>query len=118
MSTLQQREMKMDFHIYHHIVYDPQTTAQLQDVQAKLGLIQVQQVKIMSALSDLTAQVAATTTVEAAAALAIQGISKQLADAIAAGDPVALAALSAELKTSSDALAAAIPAGTTPPVAA
>lgn len=75
--------------------------------------------KIMSALTDLQAQVTANTTVEGSAVTLIQGIAKQLADAIAAGDPAALAALSTNLKTSADALAAAVAANTqAPPVPA
>lgn len=66
--------------------------------------------KIMSALDDLTTQVAANTTVEGSAITLIQGLAAQLA---AAGtDPTKLAALQSQLKTSADALAAAITANT------
>lgn len=64
----------------------------------------------MAALDDLTAQVAANTTVEQSAITLIQGLAAQLA---AAGtDPAKLAALTSSLKTSADALAAAITANT------
>ena len=68
----------------------------------------------MSALDDLTAQVAANTTVIGSALTLIKGFSAQLA---AAGtDPAKLAALQASLKTSDDALAAAVAANTPGPV--
>jgi len=73
--------------------------------------------QIMAALDDLTAQVAANTTVEASAVTLIQGLAAQLA---AAGtDPAKLASLQASLKTSADSLAAAITANTpaAPPAA-
>jgi hypothetical protein len=68
----------------------------------------------MATLVELEAQVDANTTVEGSALLLIQGIAKQLADLIAAGaDPVKLQALADKLKTSADALAAAVAANTT-----
>lgn len=68
------------------------------------------------ALDDLTAQVTASIGVEASAVTLIQGISAQLAALIAAGsDPAALTALSDKLKTSADALAAAVAANTPAP---
>ncbi len=64
----------------------------------------------MSALDDLTAQVAANTSVEDSAVTLINNIAAALA---AAGtDPTKLAALQTQLKTSADALAAAITANT------
>jgi len=64
----------------------------------------------MTDLTALTAQVAENTTVEASAVTLIQGLAAALA---AAGtDPVALGALQTQLKTSSDALAAAVAANT------
>ena len=66
--------------------------------------------KTMAALDDLTAAVAANTTVTGSALTLIQGLAAQLA---AAGtDPVKLAALAAQLKSSDDALAAAVAANT------
>lgn len=68
--------------------------------------------QIMSALTDLQAQVAQNTTIEASAVTLIQGLAAQIA---AAGtDPAALAALTANLNASATALAAAISANTTP----
>lgn len=69
---------------------------------------------IMAELDDLKAQVARNTDVEDSALLLIQGIAAKLAAAIAAGDPAALKELETQLKTSADALAAAVAANTTP----
>jgi hypothetical protein len=66
----------------------------------------------LAALDDLKAQVEANTNIEASAVILIQGIAQQLKDAIAAGDPAALAALADKLKTSATALADAITANT------
>lgn len=82
-------------------------------------------------VTALTAQVAANTTVIGSALVLIQGfgaaqaaLSKQLADALAANDPVALAAVQQAIDDSVTALAAedtaladAVAAGTTPPAA-
>lgn len=64
----------------------------------------------MAAIDDLTAQVAQNTTVIGSALTLIQGFAAELA---AAGtDPVALAALQAQLNSSDTALAAAVAANT------
>ena len=77
-----------------------------------LKQIQTKVNKIMATLDDLTAQVAANTSVEGSALTLIQGLAAQLA--AAGSNPAALAALQAQLKTSADALAAAVAANTTP----
>lgn len=74
--------------------------------------------QIMTALSDLQAQVASNVDAEASAVTLIQGIAQQLKDALAAAgnnDP-ALVDLAAKLHASADALAAAVTANTAPPV--
>jgi hypothetical protein len=68
-----------------------------------------------SALDALTAQVTENTDLEQSAILLIQGLADQIANA--GTDPAALAALSAKLKSSADALAAAITANTPAPPA-
>lgn len=65
---------------------------------------------IMSALDDLKAQVQATTDVAASAVTLIHGLADQLA--ASKDDPAKIAALAATLKSSSDALAAAVVANT------
>lgn len=64
-------------------------------------------------VDDLKAAVARNGDVEDSAIALIQGLAQQIKDA--AGDPAAIAALSAELTAKADALAAAITANTTPP---
>lgn len=67
----------------------------------------------MSAEMDtLTAAVRRNSDVEDSAVLLIQGIAKQLADAIANGNSAALQALSTELNAKADTLAAAVAANT------
>lgn len=82
----------------------------LRSIDARLTNLETQGTKAMSALDDLTAQVAANTSTEASAVTLIQGIAAQLA--AAATDPAKISALSSQLKTSADALAAAIVANT------
>lgn len=79
-------------------------------INAVLPTLVKGQTQMAGELDALTTQVAANTTVEQSAVTLIQGIAAQLA---AAGtDPAKLAALSASLKTSADALAAAVTANT------
>jgi len=79
-------------------------------IEQKLDTLIELEKKEMAAIDDLTAQVQQNTTVEGSAVTLIQGIAAQLA---AAGqDPVKLAALQAQLKSSADALAAAVAANT------
>jgi hypothetical protein len=69
--------------------------------------------KIMSALTDLQASVAAEDTVIASVVTLLQGLSAALA---AAGtDPAALAALKADIDTQTQTMAAAVTANTPPP---
>lgn len=64
-------------------------------------------------LDDLTAQVAANTSIEESAITLIKGLHDQI---VAAGtDPAKLAALTASLKVEADKLAEAISANTAPP---
>ena len=71
----------------------------------------------MAEFTEIEAQVASTVGVEASAAALINGFQARLDEAIAAndaGDNSKLAALSADLRASSDALAAAV--ASNPPV--
>ncbi len=85
-------------------------TRRLDRIEAVLALYRKKEEALMAALDDLTAQVTAQTTVEQSAITLLN----QLSDLIkqAGTDPVKLAALTAQLKTSADALAAAIVANT------
>jgi len=88
--------------------------ARLDALEKKLDQILANQKEEIMDLTALTAQVTASTTVEASAITLLQGLSAQLT--ANANDPVAITALAAQLNTSSTALAAAITANT--PVAA
>lgn len=70
----------------------------------------------MAALDDLKAEVEKVKTVEASAVTLIVGLKQKLDEAIASGDPAALAALSADLDASATALADAVTANTPPAV--
>jgi len=63
---------------------------------------------IMGELDTLKTEVSETTTVMASAVTLLQGLKQKLDEAIASGNPEALAALSAELDTNTNALAQAI----------
>jgi hypothetical protein len=67
---------------------------------------------IMTAISDLKAQVEATVELEASAAKMIAGIADQIKAAVDASDTAAIAALADELKAGSAALAAAVVSNT------
>ena len=67
---------------------------------------------IMAALDDLKREVAETKTISASAIALIEGLKAKLDEAIATGDPAALQALSDELDTQGNALAAAVTANT------
>ena len=67
---------------------------------------------IMATIQDLVNEVAATKSVQESAAMAIAGLVAQLEAARADDDPEAFDAAIADLKASSAALAAAIPANT------
>lgn len=107
----------MDLHIYIHTVPDASEGAKLDKITNMLsalvqglGRIEQQEIIVMADLKSLSAQVKANTDVEASAVVLIQGIAAQLE--AAKNDPVALQALSDSLKSSADALAAAVTANT------
>ncbi len=80
------------------------------DLYVLTQLVRIQGANEMAVLDALQAQVEAQTTVEQSAVTLIQGLAAQIA---AAGtDPAKLAALTQQLKTSADALAAAVSANT------
>lgn len=101
----------MDIHIYHHV--DTTSNQKLDLIISLLKEALKKEEIIMKELDDLTAQVAANESVEASAILLIQGIAARIE---AAGvDPAKLADLSSSLKTSADALSAAVVANTPAP---
>jgi hypothetical protein len=84
--------------------------SKIDTILTKLDMLTALEMEIMTDLTALTAQVKANTDVENSAVILIQGIAAQLASV--AADPAAVAALAAQLKTSADALAAAVAANT------
>lgn len=83
-----------------------------QQTQALLNQVLKQETKVMSALDDLQTQVHANTDLEQSAVSMIQGIAKQLADAVNNNDSAALQQLASQLQTSAAALGSAIAANT------
>jgi hypothetical protein len=80
--------------------------------RAEATALSQMEVRIMSALSDLQAQVAQNTDAEQSAVTLIQGLADQLAKAVASDDSAALQQLSDQLSASVAPLAAAIVAST------
>jgi len=101
----------MDIHVYLHMS-ETSDNRKFDQILALLREIKSKENQIMADLTTLQAQVTANSDVEASAVLLIQGIAKQLADAIAANDPAKIQALQDQLKNSADALAAAVVANT------
>ncbi len=85
--------------------------ANLQTNKASLTTLQTLE-KIMPALEDLQAQVTQNTNLEQSAITLIQGIAKQLQDAVTNNDSSALQSLAQQLNSSAAALGAAITANT------
>jgi len=104
------------FWTHHDFELIVSTLSRILDEQRRLQATVNQLVKrettIMSALDDLAAQVKANTDVEQSAVTLIQGIAKQLQDAISAEDDAAIQLLSTQLQASATALSEAITANT------
>lgn len=99
----------MKFEIHHYTHADPDT--RVGDLVSTVLKLVNKVEKIMSYISELEAAVKANTDVIASAVILINGISQKLHDA--GTDPEKLAALTSELTSSRDALAAAVAANTT-----
>ena len=84
----------------------------LSSVQTSLTNIKAQEAKQMSALDDLTQAVQATQDLEQSAVKMIQGLAKQITDAVSSNDTAALTALAQQLNSSAAELGAAITANT------
>ncbi len=85
-------------------------TARLDRIESKLNKLTEGQSKIMATLADVQAAVQAEDTVIDSAVALIQGLAAQVA--ALAPDQAAIDALAADIKNKSDALAAAVAAGT------
>jgi len=89
-----------------------QIQSSLQANKASLTTLLTLEKTIMPALEDLQAQVTQNTNLEQSAITLIQGIAKQLQDAVANNDSSALQSLAQQLNSSAAALGAAITANT------
>lgn len=83
-----------------------------QQNNALLNRILNQEKNVMSAIDDLTAQVQANTSAEQSAVTLIQGLAKQIQDAVNSDDSSALESLAQQLNSSAAALGAAVTANT------
>lgn len=106
--------MSFEVHLYHHFVPDTQIQSALDALSRKLDLVitngQKLETKIMAAIDDLQAAVAAEDTVIDSAITLIKGIPALIA---AAGvDPAKLTALQADITAKSQSLADAVAANT------
>lgn len=109
--------MRFEIHHFHHP--DEDTAERLERIEQMLGQILKGEGKIMASISDVNAAVAAQTTVEQSVIALLNGISQQLKDAQASGDPAAIdqvvANINANTKALSDAVAANTPAAAPAP---
>ena len=99
---------RLEVHIFVHTIND--SSEKLDQIIGLLGTVIEKEDTMSKELDDLTIQVKANTDAEASAATLIQGLADQIK--AAANDPTKIVALSAALKTSADALAAAVVANT------
>jgi hypothetical protein len=81
-------------------------------VMSALKIIQTKETTIMATLTDVQDAVTAETTVEQSVILLLQGLSTQLAAALAANDPAAIQAIVDSINANSAALSAAVTANT------
>ena len=81
-------------------------------IQSAINKLLTQEQKQMSALDDLTAAVQQTQNLEQSAVTLIQGLAKQITDAVANNDSAALTALASQLNSSAAELGAALTANT------
>jgi hypothetical protein len=100
--------MRID--VYHHIVPSNEVNHKLDKILAVLSAIKQEEGIMSQALDDLAAAVAENTALDQSAIDLIGGLAAQI-EALK-DDPVALAALAAEVRAKSAALAAAIQANT------
>ena len=84
----------------------------LRDLSKKLDLIIYNQEKLMANIQELQAAVARNTEAEDSVIVLLNGISQQLKDAQASGNPVELDKVIAQLDANRDKLAAAVVANT------
>lgn len=86
--------------------------AAIKSIQSGISKLLTQEQRQMSALDDLSAAVQQTQNLEQSAVTLIQGLAKQITDAVASNDSAALTALASQLNSSAAELAAAVTANT------
>lgn len=89
--------------------------AALRDLTEKMSRIENRMVIVMAKLDDLKAAIARNHDAENSVIELLKGISQQLKDAQAGGDPAALDAVIAEIEASTERLAAAVVENTSTP---
>jgi hypothetical protein len=99
-----------DYNNLMQLLYSMQS--QLTHLQTSINTVLTQERNTMAALDDLQAQVQANTNLEQSAVTLIQGLAKQITDAVSNNDSSALQALASQLNSSAAALGAAITANT------
>jgi exosortase/archaeosortase len=100
----------MEIHVYFHTEPDSRVTGRLDRILTRLDAIAALEQTMSTEMDTLQTQVTNTDTAIDSAIVLLNGLSAQIA--ATAGDPAKAAALAADLKTKTDALAAAIVANT------
>jgi len=109
---------RFDFFVWSKSDYDAlmgalsQIIVQQQQIMQSLNRASQTGAKIMTAMDDLKAQVTANTNLADSAKRLIEGIAKQLEEAIANHDDTAIAEITQQLKSGASGLADAVAANT------
>lgn len=102
--------MRID--IYHHFWPDDEVLDRLDVLSRKLGLVLDKQETIMATMDELKAAVARNTAIDDSVVALLQGISQQLKDALASGNPQAITEVIAQLDANTQKMADAVTANT------
>lgn len=95
-------------HYLYHIHQDSQLEVLLRKLLKKIDLLNRKLEIFMATIQELQSAVTRNTEVEDSVLVLLRGISQQLKDAQASGDPAALDAVVAQLDASTQKLAAAV----------
>ncbi len=99
-----------ELHHFHHP--DRETAERLRRIENRLGLIHERQEIIMATMEELQASVKRNTDVDDSVVLLLEGISQQLKDAQASGNPQAIADIITKLDANTQKMADAVTANT------
>lgn len=103
-------DINLHFHVAKVVIELPQSTAQLDRIEAAFTAVATKLETIMADLTALTAAVTKSTDAEQSAITLLQGLSAQIS--ALKTDPVALQTLADQLNSKADDLAAAVVANT------